>query len=139
MMKKIFLVLGLFFTTSVIAGMPADTPIWKAVASNNQVEVEQLVRQGLDKKNLDYGLVAAVVNNNKKAAQVLIKAGADTNHNILAGHTPVILAVRRNNTDILITLLKNGGNPNVSDSLEWQPLHHAIKKNKQTTRQSLFY
>lgn len=76
-------------------------------------------------------LCLALFYNNGPIARQLMEAGCDLTGKNGDNHTPLILAVKNNDRDIVWLLLKNRAQPNIVDSKDWSALHYAIKgKNK---------
>ncbi|KAL6892133.1 ankyrin [Trichoderma evansii] len=57
---------------------------------------------------------------------LLINHGADVNEKSSDGWTPLIAAVKRNDEDKVRLLLKGGAEPDITDSINWTALLHAI-------------
>jgi ankyrin repeat protein len=105
-----------------------DSPAWelaKAVEDGNVKEIERQVKEEkvpVDFREERFGqtlLMMAVMNENVKSVEMLLKLGADPNaYNNRGRNTPVILAsgIFTKGTTILKPLLDYGGNPNSEDT-----------------------
>jgi len=64
-----------------------------------------------------------------KVAKLVMRADIDLNHrDKMYGWTPMHIAAREGNSDIIQLLLKKGANPNAKDNLGQTPLHRAAQR-----------
>ena len=71
-------------------------------------------------------LSIAILNQNKKFVEFLIKMGADVNVEDIHGNTPLMIAALKGNLEILNTLLKNGALINQANYSNLNALDWAI-------------
>jgi len=72
-------------------------------------------------------LYRAAEENNFHDAQAAVAAGADVNTTSLQNVTPLLLAVKHGNVQLVQFLLSKNANPNLVSS-ECGPLHEAVRK-----------
>jgi ankyrin repeat protein len=94
----------------------------KAACTGNVATVQNLIGRGVktDQSGLD-GVTPLIWTLNCESLpglEALLKAGADPNHRIRNGDTPVLLAATYSNPKVLQLLLKHGGNPDAQDGVE---------------------
>jgi ankyrin repeat protein len=75
-------------------------------------------------------LYVAVAAGDLDQVDLLLSQGEDPDQKGPMGHSPLIMAARKDYSLIAERLLKAGANPNQKDSLQWAPLHHAVKTDK---------
>lgn len=61
-----------------------------------------------------------------QSASVLVSFGADVNSKDEKGMTPLMLAARAGNFEVVEFLLKAGSDPNARDAEGYTVLHHAV-------------
>lgn len=72
-------------------------------------------------------LMLAVINQNSRAVEELIKRGANLNIKNTQGYSALMLAAERGNFEALKMLLDNGVDPNQTDSKNRLPIFHAAE------------
>lgn len=111
---------------------------YRDLISQNNVEIIRRTFNNPDVKvdvnmindNGDTLLMCAVEHRFNLIAEELIKLGIDVNNRNSIGWTALFFAVIDNNCTMVNTLLANGANPDVKNSLEDTTLHLAIKRRR---------
>jgi ankyrin repeat protein len=118
-------ILGL--TPSARADDPLNRPLSK-IAMEDGATLRKAIRvQRYSQDDLDLALLAAASKGRAEAALVLLASGANPKRQMPPnGFSPVIVAVRENQPEMLLLLLEQDGDPNETDRLGWRPLHHAV-------------
>lgn len=104
-------------------------PLNNAVVEHDLTRLQKLLSVRRSQEELDWALTAAAGTGDTDAARLLLATGANPDFKISAAgftSTPVIVAVRENKPDVLRAFLENGANPNLANTFDWKPLHHAI-------------
>ena len=73
------------------------------------------------------GLATAIIDGNIDSVKELVLNGADVNHHIEKGWSPLNLAIRHARFEIAKLLLEAGANPNASDGNDWLPISVTVK------------
>ena len=122
MFKKI-LIISLLFAQLPYASLAENkkSPIYTDLIANR---VKMGVSEGIDGFAKKGGNVQAFTTDNAR-----IKVGNEFKI-IRVTNTPLHIAARRGDIRVLMTLLKNGANPNIADSRGQTPLHYAIRYGK---------
>ena len=122
MFKKI-LIISLLFAQLPYASLAENkkSPIYTDLIANR---VKMGVSEGIDGFAKKGGNVQAFTIDNAR-----IKVGNEFKI-IRVTNTPLHIAARRGDIRVLMTLLKNGANPNIADSRGQTPLHYAIRYGK---------
>jgi len=130
-MKKIFIILTItmLLEVNVVAQEKIDVLI-NAIYDNNYTLFKEIVDSGIDleKRDKSFGftpLLAATSKQNKEMVLYLLEKGANVNAKSRSGGTPLKIAARGNNPEILKIIIKNG-----ADLKEWYPIFLAISHNK---------
>ena len=71
--------------------------------------------------------IAARVKCGEKSAEMLLKSGANVNEAMSNGETPLHVAARNGNKEIMQKLLQEGGDPQVVSNVGNSPLHIAAR------------
>lgn len=109
----------------------------EACAREDILLVKHLLRIGADvNMTSELGFSAlnmAVIKNNSKLIQILLKAGANINFQDTTvfglGETPLTSAIRENNETMVKLLLDDGADPNIPNNFHKTPLMIAAEEN----------
>ena len=131
-MKLLLSLLAIGFSLSLY-GMNLNNQFVEALKSKNYKQAEDILMnapEGTIAVNaiLQEGrtpLHVAVMNNNEKLAELLIKRGANVNAQDDEVWIPLHFAVIRNNLRLADLLIRNGANLNIQNAGGWTPLHFA--------------
>jgi len=105
---------------------PSDPQLFEIVRDGQILDLQRsLEGKQWSVADLSKALVAAAGLNRPAAAELLLKAGADPNYQML-GSSVIVTATRENSVAVLELLLRDGGDPDLKVMSDWSPLHHAI-------------
>lgn len=128
--------LSLQYDTDINKEIWGETPLTFAVKENNIDLVKILISNktntlDINKKNLydESALWIAINNGYKEIIKILIANGADVDCINLSNNTPIIYAIKQNDTELLHTLIKNKADVNKSN--DKSPLWWAVMQNKE--------
>ncbi|ARF02839.1 SWPV1-280 [Shearwaterpox virus] len=108
---------------------------YKELIKNNTYDARQrieLVKLFLKKdiKDLDFNDIRTKsIENEISIAKKLISYGACINHSDINGNTPLHIAVKNKNFNLIKLLLENGAVPNISNKDKITPLHISVNNN----------
>lgn len=108
-----------------------DVALENAVAYS-QIEIaEYLLSKGANFSNYDYqGTYYAVHNNEIEGLKFVIQNGVDINvNNGMIINTSILTSINNKNTDLLIWILQNGGNPQLLSKQNLQTAYHSDYQN----------
>jgi ankyrin repeat protein len=118
---------GMGLTPVAHADDPFQRPLSRLVLEDGTALRQALQAQRYLQEDLDAALMAAAGQGRTEAARLLLAAGANPRRQVPPNwFSPVIVAVRENQPEMLLLLLQNGGDPNETDRMGWCPLHHAF-------------
>lgn len=114
------------------------TPIMHAVACQHakgcgcEKAIEKLVHHGADINNVsgvhkETALHQAAAAGNEQMVGLLLSKEADKDAS--APHTPLLVAVKTNQSRVVDILLDQGADPNLLNADKWSMLHHAVNSN----------
>jgi len=108
------------------------------VVSGNAASLQTVLKRQpeLANKKLEDGstlLSLAVKNDLLEAVGVLLNSGADPNQAIYGEITPLHVAAREGNQELMKLLLQHGANPLAQDQDAWDTMEWAVTENKLTT------
>ncbi|MBA3954487.1 ankyrin repeat domain-containing protein [Candidatus Dependentiae bacterium] len=108
-----------------------DKELIKALQSNNEHQVDELIAQKVDVNKIDPGtdwtpLHQALVYSNPTIIKKLINAKADVNKVADMGKVPLFRAVDTNNLNIIQMLIDAGAEVNATDKDKKTPLHSSL-------------
>lgn len=107
------------------------TPVLGAVVEENEDILQQLLDKGARVNNTDgdgySALHLATLSGNQKIVQALLKAKADIDA-VVPGRneTPLHIAVRKEQTEIVQTLLERGAKTTLLNNMDFSPLQYAL-------------
>jgi uncharacterized protein len=124
-LKNLYVFIGLFIFQYAWAGAYED--FFRAVQRDDASAVQSLLQRGFDPNTRDpknfHGLFLALREPSPKVAQVLIKAPKiDLNPITDDGETPLMMAVFKGQTALVLEMIDKGADVNKTD---WTPLHYA--------------
>ena len=73
------------------------------------------------------GLATEIIDGNIESVKELVLNGADVNHQIEKGWSPLNLAIRNARYEITKLLLEAGADPNAPDGNDWLPMSVTVK------------
>jgi len=116
-----------------IAGNDRYTPLDWATSHGTQAIINLIIKA---KEKLDCTcnqdlLKAVKANDENEVRRLLNEPYINTNVKDEKGYTPLILAVRNNNPEIVQILLNNGADPDIPDEDDWTPLYWAAEKDNE--------
>ena len=108
-----------------------NTPLTYAIAKNKLKIVETLINSGADINQRDaYGftpLSKAISKGNTEIVSFLARKGVNFNQvSNKEWRTPMVLAIKMNNVEMLKCVIENGGSLNSRDSSGWCLMHRAM-------------
>ena len=116
------------------AATPAESPIADAAEQGDVAAVRALIRQGADPNGAQAdGMTAlhwSALNNEIEITEVVLFAGANANATTrLGGYTPLHIASRAGNAEVVESLLKTGADPGAYTSTGVTAMHFAAEAN----------
>ena len=103
-----------------------QTPLYVASLFGHTEIVEALLNRGADQRACPNRTPLHVANN-APVATLLIKAGGNVNVSDLAGDTPLHVAVRKANPELVSALLEQSAEVNAKSKEGLTPLHYALE------------
>ncbi len=124
-LKKSFVLIGFISSFSAWAGSYED--FFRAIHQDDAGTVQNLLQRGFDPNTRDprnlHGLFIALREPSPKSAQILLKAPKiDLNPITDNGETPLMMAVFKGQTELVIQMIEQGADVNKTG---WTPLHYA--------------
>lgn len=121
-----------------------NTALILACRNGHDNIVEELLKFGVNVNKANFRVRAtalhwACTRDNIECAKMILKAGAEINAKTMSGRTPIFMAARADNDEIVDLLLRSGADPSIQDNHSENILHATATEGAYKSIRNLLY